>query len=219
MKLLIRVSLIVVLLSSLGCSWFGFDKSKQEKTADELINDGMHEFEKGNYKKASESFQKLKEWYPFSKYGSLAELKLADAYFHLEEYENASLAYQEFESLHPRNEAVPYVVYQMGMCHFNQMDTVDRDQSNVRKAIDIFTRLIRQFPEDSYSQKAAERVRECHKSLAGHEFYVGVQYYKGSHYKSALSRFKAVISDYPDVGFHQQALRYIGLCEEALKHK
>jgi outer membrane protein assembly factor BamD len=217
MKQLICVSVMAGLLILSGCAWF--DKGKQEKTADELINDGMHDFEQGNYKKASESFQKLKEWYPFSKYSSLAELKMADSFFRMEEYDNAALAYEEFENLHPRNEAVPYVIYQTGLCHFKKMDTVDRDQSNVKKAIDVFNRLVKQFPEDLYSRKADEHIRECQKSLAGHEFYVGVQYYKGRHYKSALSRFRAVISEYPDVGFHQQAIQYIGLCEEALNRK
>ena len=198
-----------------GCSWF--ETAKQEKTAEELINEGMSFFEKGDYHKAAESFQRLKEWYPFSRYASLAELKMGDAFFYTEKYDNAIAAYGEFENLHPRNEAIPYVIYQIGQCYFKQMDTIDRDQSNTLKAVETFNRLIRQFPDDPYSKKATEHLRECQKSLAGHSFYVGVQYYKSKHYKSALSRFKSVISDYPDVGFHQESLRYIALCEEALK--
>ena len=216
-KRIVIVGIMVLLAVVSGCSWF--ETAKQEKTADELINEGMASFEKGDYRKAAESFQRLKEWYPFSKYASLAELKMGDAFFHAEQYDNAIAAYGEFENLHPRNEAVPYVIYQIGQCYFKQIDTIDRDQSNTLKASDAFNRLIRQFPDDPYSKKAAEHIRECQKNLAGHSFYVGVQYYKSKRYKSALSRFKSVISEYPDVGYHQESLRYIALCEEALKGK
>ena len=37
---------------------------------------------------------------------------------------------------------------------------------------------------------------------------------RSKHYKAALSRFKSVLSNFPDVGFHQQALQYASLCEE-----
>jgi outer membrane protein assembly factor BamD len=179
----------------------------------------MNAFESEKYRKAIESFEKLKDWYPFSKYAILAELKIADSFYNLNEYGEAVFAYEEFENLHPRNEAVPYVIFQTGNCYFEQMDTVDRDQAVVQKALDIYKRLIRQYPDDVYAVKAQKNVRECEKSLAGHELYVGIFYYKSRHYKPALSRFKAVLSNYPDVGIHDQALHYITLCEKSLREK
>ena len=106
MKRYVYVCLIFSLLLA-GCSWF---KSNTELTADELAANGMEYFQDGKYKQAIESFQQLKDWYPFSKYAILAELKIGDAHFHLQQYEDAIFAYEEFESLHPRNEAIPYVI-------------------------------------------------------------------------------------------------------------
>ena len=54
------------------------------------------------------------------------------------------------------------------------------------------------------------------KNLAGNEFYIGVFYYKSKHYKAALKRFMAVLSNYPDVGYHQKALHYVAKCETHL---
>jgi outer membrane protein assembly factor BamD len=42
-------------------------------------------------------------------------------------------------------------------------------------------------------------------------------YFKRKHYKAALSRFKWVLANYPDVGVHEKALQYIALCEDLLK--
>ncbi len=215
MKRIVILSLISIFLFS-GCAWF---QTKDEQTAPELAADGMDEFQNGKYKSAIELFEQLKDWYPFSKYAILAELKIADAYYHLQEYEDAVLAYEEFEGLHPSNEAIPYVVYQIGLCYFEQIDTIDRDQSTARKALAAFRRLLKQFPDNAYAVKASADIRTCVKSLAGHEFYVGLFYYKSKHYQAASNRFKSVLRNYPDVGVHQQALEYIALSDQKLQQK
>jgi len=209
MKQIIALILIPLFVFS-GCAWF---KPKEEMTAQELVSEGMDQFNKGNYKDAIESFEKLRDWYPFSKFVILAELKIADSQYHLKEYDLAVEVYEEFENLHPRNEAIPYVIFQTGRCYFEQIDTIDRDQTPAKKALEIFTRLKKQFPEDLYAYRAEEHIKECVKSLAGHEFYVGKFYFKSKHYKAALSRFKSVLTNYPDVGIHQQALHYMTLSE------
>ncbi|RLC08843.1 MAG: outer membrane protein assembly factor BamD, partial [Deltaproteobacteria bacterium] len=132
-------------------------------------------------------------------------------------YEEAVFAYEEFESLHPRNEAIPYVIYQIGLCHFEQTDTIDRDQTAAQRALDIFSRLVKKFPGDSYAAKARERIGQCKKNLAEHEFYVGLFYYKSKHYKAALGRFQMILSSYPDMPVHKDAVRYAGLCEDVLQ--
>ena len=197
-----------------GCSLF---KTKESESADELARKGMEQFKKGNYTSALEHFEKLRDWYPFSKFAILAELKIADAHYELQEYEDAIFAYEEFADLHPRNEAIPYVIYQIGRCYFDRMDTVDRDQSVTRNALETFKQLNEKYPDNAYALKAEKHINQCLKSLAGHELYVGRFYYKTKHYKAALHRFKAVLSRYPDTGYHQQAMYYINLSEEAIR--
>lgn len=213
------IGISVALLLLTGCALFS--QKQEEKPAAELIEDGMADFDKGNFSDAIKNFEQLKDWYPFSKYAIVAELKIADAHYYLDHYAEAVTAYEEFEQLHPRNESIPYVIYQIGRCYYDQIDTIDRDQTSARKALETFRRLIRQFPEDPYAIKASTHATICLQSLAGHEFYVGKFYLRSKHYQAALERFKAVISNYPDVGMHYQALRYIAQCEAlaALKKK
>lgn len=200
-----------------GCSFIqNFFKDREDVPADELVSQGMYEFEDGDYRDAIEAFQKLRDFYPFSKYVILAELKIADAHFRLKEFEEAAAAYEQFESLHPTNEAIPYIIYQIGSCYFERIETVDRDQTATRNALEAYRRLIRHYPDDEYARKAESRVIACQKNLAGHEFYVGEYYFKEGQYKAALSRFKSVVTDFPDVGIQQRALVYIAQCEDYL---
>ncbi len=212
----LKFSIVILLISWMTCSSCAWFQEKKEKTAKELVNEGINEFNNGNYEYSINAFEKLKDWYPFSKFAVLAEIKIADANFRLKKYEEAARAYKEFTNLHPTNEAVPYAIYQNGLCYFNQVDTVDRDQSSAKTALDIFNRLIKQFPKNIYVNQAKAHKKKCLKSIAGHELYVGLFYFKTKHYKAALNRFKSVVCNYPDVGVHKKALRYIPLCEEAM---
>lgn len=193
-----------------GCAWFSHEDNRP---APELARDGMEAYKEGRYATAIEAFERLKDWYPFSKYAILAELKIGDAHYKKEEYEDAVFAYEEFINLHPRNEAIPYVMYQVGRCYFDQVDTVDRDQENARKALESFNKLLDRYPADSYAHRARPHIAACIKSLAGHDLYVGRFYFKARYYKAALGRFKTVLTDYPDVGLQHDALQYITLCE------
>lgn len=208
---------ITLLLISSGCSHW--KKPEKEKSVEELVTEGNAYYEKERYSKAIKSFETLKDWYPFSKYAVTAEMKIADAYFFLKEYEEAISAYESFENLHPRNEKTPYAIYQIGKCYFVQIDTVDRDQTSAQKALDAYNRLIKNFPDSPYAVQAKEDTVLCYKSLAGNELYVALYYYKTKKYNAALHRFKGVISDYPDVGFHKTALDHIHLCKTALQEK
>jgi outer membrane protein assembly factor BamD len=206
---------VVAMLVFSGCSLF-FDKKTDDKTAQELVNDGMEAYNSQRYRSSLESFEKLKDWYPFSKYAILAELKIADAHFYLEEYEAASVAYESFENLHPRNEATPYVVFQRGLCYIKQMETVDRDQTSAKKAIEIFNRLKKAYPTSEYAAQADAYIQQSLKNMAGHEFYVGEFYFKNKRYQAAIVRFRNVVSNFPDVGLTEKALGNIARCDVEL---
>ena len=212
---------LLAALMLIGCSSLQqrIDKllgREEAHTAQELAWNGMEDYENGKYADSIEKFQKLKDYYPFSKYAILADLKIADAHYHREEYEDAIFGYENFEKLHPRNEAIPYVIYQIGMCYYDQISTPDRDQTAARKALETFQRLKKEFPQDEYARRSEEKITKCLKSLAESTYLIGVFYYRSNHFKAALQRFMSVISDYPDVGYHQQALEYIAKCEASI---
>ena len=59
----INIIFLVFLLVAAGCA-----KHKQEKTAEQLAAEGTTYFDEENYPKAIQSYEKLRDWYPFSKY-------------------------------------------------------------------------------------------------------------------------------------------------------
>ncbi len=221
---------IVLLLASLtsGCGTslrqyyfgdlFGKSSSTTAKSAEQLAMDGMEAMQKKDYDKAIKSFQQLKERYPYSKYAILAELKLGDAHFHKRNYAEAGIAYEEFVRLHPRNEVVPYVLYQIGMCHFLGFSTIDRDQEETRLAMDSFRRLIQAYPDSEYARRAEKQIYECQKRLVAHEFQVGQFYFKNGEYASAKTRLETIYQLYPeavvDLGYEEDIKELLARSEK-----
>lgn len=221
--------LLPVLMSGIcGCDsylvkfYFGdtFGKGSStagDKSADQLATEGMLKMHKKNYEDAVKDFRQLKERYPYSKYAMLAELKLGDAHFYNEDYAEAAIAYEEFARLHPRNEVVPYVRYQIGMCHFLSFTAVDRDQEETRLAIEAFQRLIQTFPDSEYALKAKKQLFECQKRLAAHEFHVGQLYYTMGEFYAAREQLDQVNRRYPeairDLGYEAEVGRMLAASE------
>jgi outer membrane protein assembly factor BamD len=207
---------LVLLLALTGCGLFA---PKEEKTAAELAAEGRRAFEKENYRQAMEAYSKIRDWYPFSRYAKEAELRVADAHYRLDEYEQAISAYEQFERLHPSDSKIPHVIYQIGRCYFDRMKGVDRDQTYTQKALKVFRQLNTRFPDSEYAQEAKSHIRKCLRTLAGHDFYVGEFYFKQQHYKAALERFRNVVENYPAdfAELRSKALNYIEQCRDKLQ--
>lgn len=210
----IIIQVAILLLS--GCSLFGLGGEAPEKSPEELMREGISAFEEGDYTKAAEAFQDVKDRYPYSALAVEAELGLADALFRRKEFEAALEAYREFETLHPKNKSIPYVIYQQGMSHFLRMNPIDRDQTSTKDALKEFERLQREFPIDPFSLMAQRRIRRCLINLAEYELYVGHFYFKTGRYQAALRRFEYLITHYPDYGQYEDALVYMARCKEKL---
>lgn len=225
MKTLINRALACGLLFGLmglgGCGWFGFGDLGAESEAFDtpaqvLANEAESMYKEGKYNNSAELFQQLKDRYPYSRFALLADLRVGDAYYKAERYEEAVLAYDDFIRLHPKNEAVPYALYQMGMVYFDQMLTPDRDPTFARKAMETFQRLIKLYPRNEWAAKAQPRLQESIRRLAGHDMVVGTFYLNTGKYRAAASRFKRVLTQYPDVGLYKEAMDKLKQAQEQL---
>lgn len=197
---------------------FGKGGQAIDKTAEQLAVEGTEKLQKKDFDGAVEDFKKLKEHYPYSKYAVLADLKLGDAYFHDKKYSEASIAYEEFVRLHPRNEVVPYVLYQIGMSHFLSFSTVDRDPEETNIAVQSFLKVIQNFPKSEYAKKSEKQLIECKKRIVSHEFEVARFYYIIGEYESAKGRLDTIIQKYPqaiaDLGYGKDVQKIYVKCEK-----
>jgi len=195
-KLLLLITIILFLS---GCAWWkGKEIPRNNPYA--LFQKGYEDYQKGRYEQAIESFQRLKEEYPLSELTIRAEMGIADSHFSRKEYGYAEIAYNDFINLHPANDNLSYVMYQIGICHYNQLLSIDRDQTDTWKALKAFERLVVRFPTSKFSFIAEKKIRECKIRIAEHEFYVGEIYFKMKKYQAAMRRFENIVKNYANLG-------------------
>lgn len=210
-----KIKLFIILLISFficlgGCKGI---KPIEEKSAAELVAEGQEKYDDRDYNGAISYFQRVRDWYPFSEHVTAVELKIADSWYQLRQYEQAAAQYQEFANLHPRNPSTPYALYQVGRCYYDQIATIDRDQTATEKALEYFSRFVNRYPDNEYTAPARAHVKECQKSLASNELLAAKFYFDRKNYKAALKRFRIILDDYPDVGTQHIVLQYLAACE------
>jgi outer membrane protein assembly factor BamD len=208
------LALALTSISLSGCATFegmfsSFTFGEQQQDLDQqpeaLLIKGMDAFDVGNYSAAINAFNTILDEHPFSPQAMLAELKAADAYYYNKQYPEAKVLYQAFEERYPTNEAIPYVLFQIGMCDFKRSDRIDRDTSGAQDAIQAFSRVLQAYPQSPYASEARVKLAEAREFLINHEYMVAVFYVRTNKYDEAKHRLNYLLTIYPDSAIAPQA--------------
>jgi len=197
-------------------SWIPFIGKKQVKaaprpdTAADILAQGIKAYQLYKYTEAEKSFKMVMEDYPISPEAVRAQLLIADLFYTQGEYEDAASYYTTFYTYHPAHPRAPYALFQKGMSNFKDVLSEDRDQTATRTALFAFQDLIKNYPDNSYTQKAGEMVVFLKRRLAESELYVARFYFTTKEYKGALLRYGEILRKYPNAKFVDEVLFYTG---------
>ena len=208
MKKLFPLLLLIVLA---GCA------EKQEVfDSTVLFQQAEESMVKGSFEKARKDYQQIQEKAPERSYDPALMLRIADTYFGEEKYDEARVEYQAFLNYHPVNKDAAYAQFQVAMCSYNQLTTIDRDPEPVHTAVKEFEALKSRFPKSAYEEQATRNLALCKDRLAEYELYVGRFYHKKGSYLAAAKRLEKLLQDYPGSTSEKDALYFAGLSYKEL---
>jgi outer membrane protein assembly factor BamD len=176
----------------------------------------LYVYKRVNYARAIEYFQAVIDNYPYSEHAVKAELKIADAYYDEGKYDEALSYYRDFGDLHPQHEMVPYTVYRSAMCHYERIESEERDQTSTLNALDTFEKLLVQYPHSEYAREAEPKWRELQVRLAEHDEEIADFYRDRGEYEAAAERYRLLLDAHPGLGIDARVLYKLGGCYEAL---
>ncbi|MEE9614972.1 MAG: outer membrane protein assembly factor BamD [Thermodesulfobacteriota bacterium] len=209
-KGILRVAAVTVLLPFFLASCFKEVVPEVDLSAEELYSKGMAAYHNGLSSESGAYFKRVMDEHPLDRYAVDSQLMLGELHYKMANYEDAAAYYTTFVSMHPGHIKAPYAFFQKGMSHFKLVLASDRDQIETEKALFAFEDFVKSYPDSPYMGKAGELMVFLKRRLAESEFKVGKFYFKMKSYRGALARFMLVLKDYPDVGFTDETLYYVG---------
>ncbi len=209
-----------IILAALALSACG-DKEElyTDRKVEDLYNIAMDRFEENNPTKAARAFAEVERQHPYSNWALKAQLMSAYCYYEAKKYEEAIEGFNLFIQLHPGHSEVPYAYYMLGLCHYEQIPIIARDQKPAEESLKAFQEVINRFPTSIYAKDAKFKIDFIHDHLAGKEMDIARYYQKQGAYVAAINRFKEVINRFQQSSQVPEALLRLVECYLALKLK
>lgn len=182
------------------------DDVYEEKPVGELYDKGIKELKDKNYKLAAKHYEEVIRQHPYSNYATRAHIMAAYAHYRGQAYEDAISSTNAFIQLYPANKHAPYAYYLKGLCYYNQISSVERDQKLTEAAEQVFKELIARFPFSEYARDAKLKLDLTREFIAGSHMEIGRFYQKQSLPIAALGRFRTVVQNYDQSTHTPEAL-------------
>ncbi len=200
---------LLLMITVCGCSsmpktvFVGEPNSEAELEYREAVR----RLEGGANEDAIRAFNNIKLNFPYAtRWTTLADLRIADAYRNAGDYATAAVSYNEFVRTYPAHADVPYAAYEAANCYYELMpadyfflpDPWQRDRTSTKQAQTALSAFIARYPEDKNIDKAKEQYKEVRRRLANHEIDVAEFYFKRESYNGVAARLEQAIKTYPD---------------------
>jgi len=198
--------LIFLLVLLAGCASF-----EPPYDAVRSFSDAEQSMRNEDYERARKDYQKIQEKSPDRSYDAFIMLRIADTYYGEEKYSEALVEYQNFLNYHPVHKDAAYVQYQIAMCSYRELITIDRDPTPAHMVIREMKKLLEKYPNSGYEEQAKDYIAICRDWIADYELYVAHFYYKADSYQAAVGRCEKLLKDYPGSSAEKDALYYAGL--------
>ena len=195
-----------------------------ERPVEELYNEAMDLIDHDEYYKAAGAFDEVERQHPYSVWATKAQLMNAYVLYARNKYADSLIALDRFIQLHPGNKDTPYAYYLKGLCYYEQITDVGRDQKMTQLALKALQEVVDRYPASTYARDAQLKVDLTRDHLAGKEMAIARYYQTRNQLLAALNRFKVVVEQYQTTNHVPEALHRmveiylaLGLTDEAKK--
>ena len=187
---------------------------KYESQAEQEYSAGVNALEGRDFPDAQKILERVRTKYPYSKYGALAELRLADLRYEQGKFIEAADAYQTFVKIHPSSPQVDYAAYRAAMSRWADAPTDfflfppvhERDLAQISKAADGLASFVEKFPGSRFAPDAREKLAKARDILAERDWYAFEFYKKREKWQGAAFRLERLMKDFPGSAREPEAL-------------
>lgn len=209
-KHLLNTAGMALLLLAVGCS--DNEEPYVERPATDLYIKGFNSLLKHDYKEAASSFDEVERQHPYSEWATKGQLMSAYANYLNGDYDKGIATLDAFLQLHPGFKNIDYAHYLKGLCYYDRILAVTRDQKNTYEALNALQSVVKKFPDSKYGRDSQLKMDLVYDHLAGREMSVGRYYMRRGLYLAAINRFQVVVDAYQRTTHVPEALHRLVEC-------
>ncbi len=198
--------------------------AEYNRHAKQAYDEALRAFLDGNWEEATRLMEEVRRNYGYTKYATMAHLRLADIAFRQEKYAEAIAEYKAYVHDHPNDAEVPYARYRSIRSQFLssnnnifQPPLEERDLANVRDAYASIRAFIADYPDYKRQLELDYMYQSVSGMLARHELYVARFYLKQDNFGAAMRRVQYSLRTYSSTGLEPEAIVLLGEIHLKLK--
>lgn len=204
----------VIMIISLCLTALIFASCGSSKKDDREINDdpekaydiAYKKYKSGDYYDAIEDFGLIKLRYSGTKVIDKTIYYLGMSYYARKEYVLAAYEFEYLLKNYPGSELALKARYQLAMCYYGLSPSYNLDQTYTKYAIQEFRNFIDLYPKDQLSVEAETKIVELKNKLALKELKAAEQYMILGNYKSAIIYYDALLDEFFETDYADDAL-------------
>lgn len=216
-----RRTIHIILLASLmftGCATGKKSQKTYESKVERAYDRAEAAMERGDYIDAVARYNAIRSQFPYSRFATLSDLRLGDAYYEQEKFATAISQYRTFMKLHPNHPEVDYASFRVAESFKGQMPndwlllppSYERELSTTRDAEREYEFFLKKFPDSEFADDASRELAQVKRRLADHELYVATFYLRKNNPRACALRLRYLLDNYSGVGLDPRALFLLG---------
>lgn len=177
---------LILCLAAISC------KKKPDVSPEELLEKGLNNARKKNYESCIYNLGKIDEIAPYSTYSKTSTPVLIYCNYMQGNYEKLQAMIDNFESVYPNNEQLPYVYYLRGLSYFRMIKNYKKSLQNIENILVVITRLNEIAPESKYAENLNKIIPFVLELQDHHNLYIAQNYVKTQNFIAAANRYSTL---------------------------
>jgi outer membrane assembly lipoprotein YfiO len=175
-------------------------------------------FAEGDYRQAVADFQTFAFNYPQDPRVAEARWKTAEGYYALEDWATAAQEYLNFQRDFSRDERAAAALFQAGKSYQRMSLRPELDQRETERAVNVYDRVIVEYPRSEHAEEAAQRKRQLRDKLAEKVYLNAEFYFDNDNYEASEIYLSDLIERYTDTAWIPTAYALLARtkCEQGL---
>ncbi len=143
-------------------------------------------------------FERIIELNPLGFTAADAQIKIADCYYQMSQFENAIDAYRLVMENYPNSEWVPYAQFRIPYCKLSNIRIQERNYELLEQSKEGFQEYIANNPQGSLVTSAQEIIEEIDITRAERDYRAGEFYLRKKRPDAGAIYFESIVKEFPD---------------------